>query len=246
MGFVKREVPGLLQSIAEGVEGLLTDPPEMKVSRPQADRSFADTLRISLRHDSQTEEGKVQLGLHMLAGRDMWMREQRHLLDAVSKAAVSHAWCIAEAAKGFEWFTSDHPLVRLQYHGDGDFDVSGGWRKSGTNIFMPLSRRYLLFCQVGSESPERVRLTREQTSIVRRAIARRAHRSVFALRPVQDIAALHPRTVDLAVYRSEREQWTGWHQQQSEAEQTHNSLPRSLQEAIAAEDFQDEAHEQES
>ncbi len=243
MDFMKREGPSLLESIAKGVEGLLTNPSETRASQPRSEGPFDDALRISLRRDSQAEEGNVQLGLHLLTGRDMWIREQMHLLDTVSEVAISHSWCIAEAAKGFEWFTSDHPLVRLQYYGDGDFDVSGGWGKSGTNILMPLSRRYLLLCQVGSEGPTRMRLTKENTLIIRRAIARRAHRSVFALRPVQDMAAMRPRTVDLEAYKSERNQWAVWHQQQSEAEQTHCSLPRSLQEAMAEDNFSDEAHE---
>ena len=250
MEFMRGAGPDVMKSIAEGVQGVLRDGSRGEAGRREAPderataqsaEAFSDAVKVSIRRDLPAEDGQVLLGLHMLVGRDMWMREQRHLLESVGKAATSHSSCIAEAAKGFEWFTSDHPVVRLQYYEGDAFDVSGAWAKTGTNILMPLSRRYLLYCQVGSESPSRLRLTKKQTSLIRRAIAMRAHRSIFALRPVPDIAVLRRRLVDLDGYSREREQWEGWHGQQTEAERAHALLPKSLQDALAADDLVDDA-----
>ena len=60
-------------------------------------------------------------------------------------------------ADGWEWFTCDHPVMRLNYNGPDDFTLQGGWDYKGTDLVMPLSPRHLLMTQVGHSRPHRWR-----------------------------------------------------------------------------------------
>jgi hypothetical protein len=221
MGRWREEYPELLAGILKEAVGKIeaahraggTLPPG-----PPADSGLSDAFKINVHPNAYPETGQGAIDVSMLVGRDLWLKEQRYVLQGIAKRFVDHSWCIAEAAKGIEWFTSDHPVVKLNWHGDGTWDVKGGWGSQRGNICVPLSRRHLLFTEIGAEMPPRMRFNRSQTKAIRQAVAARAWRSIFALQQVPDVEHLHPRIVDPDACKSEREQWERFHGGQSEAE----------------------------
>lgn len=168
---------------------------------------------------NRNPEGDGEIGVEMLRGRQLWLWViKRHLTKNIS-ALLQHHWTILRPAKGLSWFTSDNPVVRLNYNGTNNYDFLGGWGSPGTQIFLPLDRKHLLFTHIG-ERPRRHgdSMTREETLGIRRFIAERAWRMVFAPKPDDEMPVLRPRLVDSDEFQREREEWARWHQQQTAAE----------------------------
>jgi hypothetical protein len=118
-----------------------------------------------------------------------------------------------------KWFTSDDPVIRLNYHNPEKYDFDGGWNHKGTEIFMPLSPNHLLYTQVGKRPPRRgTQCSHELAGIFRRCIAVHAHRFIFASEQDAQMARLRPRTVSADLVRDEKIQWSNWHEEQTAAE----------------------------
>jgi hypothetical protein len=110
-------------------------------------------------------------------------------------------------------------VVRLNYYRDGKYDFKGGWGNLGTEIFLPLDPRHLLYTKVGERPPFRGSvMPRATAEMTRRIIAEHAHRFIFAASAEADVPKLHPRTVDADLLRHENEQWHRWHEEQTAAE----------------------------
>ncbi len=83
---------------------------------------------------------------------------------------------------------------------------------------MPISPRYLLFTQIGHDSPDCFHMSSELTRKIQRFIAERAHRWLFALRRIAIIDKLRPREINPEAFSHEKNEWARWHEQQCQAE----------------------------
>jgi len=180
-------------------------------------RFFKNAIKVRVEPNAEPKKGKGLIRAEMIIGRDLWLESQRFLLSKTAKALLNHKWSIVEPAKGNEWFTCDHPVIRLNYYGNGTYDLKGGWGNQGANLIMPLSPRHLLFTQIGSESPDRFTFSEEITLKIQGFVAERALRFIYALHPIDRISLLRPRFVDSVAVKYEEEQWRKWHNEQSSA-----------------------------
>ena len=160
-----------------------------------------------------------ELKAETIAGRGLWLWAIQHLLTKTAKVLHQHRWTILIAPPGLEWFTTDDPVIKLNFYGEGQYDFKGGWGNNGTEILLPLSPRHLMYTKVGGRRPQRGTVVEEgHAEMLRRFIAEHAHRMIFAASPDPAIPALRPRLADAERFRSEREQWRTWHREQSDAE----------------------------
>jgi len=181
-----------------------------------------NTEYLPLRVKRQPDGDSVKISVHTVVGRGVWLHSMKYLLtdsDSV-KALLDHRWSILCAPDDLNWFSSDDPVVRLNYHSEDKYDFDGGWGSKGTEIFLPLSPRHLLYTRIGYRPPERgFVLPRVAAEFIRRAIAEHAHRNMFSNLPNEDIPKLRPRHVDAEIFRKEREGWRKWHEDQTKAEE---------------------------
>ena len=208
-----------LEELVQQLEEAARTGQKLKVKQTTEKQPFENVFRVQVDPHARPETDEGEIRVEAVLGRHLWLESQRHLLDKTAKVLLSHSWSIAEAATGREWFTSDHPVVRVNYYGEGHYDLQGGWGKRGGNVLMPLSPKYLLLTQIGEHLPGRFVLSDRQTSEIRRFIAERAHRTIFAHKEMPEVARLRPRLVSLEIYRKEQEVWRDWHSEQSRAEQ---------------------------
>ena len=144
----------------------------------------------------------------VVAGRGLWLFSIKHMLTRTLKVLHEHRWSILTPPDGLSWFTSDDPVIRLNYYASGSYDFKGGWGNPGTEILLPLSPRHLLYTKIAERSPRRGEtISRPQTEMIRRFIAEHAHRVIFAVSPDQGIETLCPRIEDPDLFRSDAEQW---------------------------------------
>ncbi|MCC6192463.1 MAG: DUF4238 domain-containing protein [Anaerolineales bacterium] len=216
------QLPRVLQrTIEKAVRKLQADKRagrKQKVKKASGKQPFADVLKMQIDPHARPETKEGEIRVSLVAGRHLWLESQKHLLNRTAKVLLSHKWSIIEAPSDAEWFTSDHPVVRVNYYGNGKYDLKGGWGNKGGNIIMPLSPKYLLFTQIGDKFPRRLQLEDSQASEIRMFIAERAHRMIFAHEAGPEVTQLRPRHVDPASYQGEQRAWFDWHGDQSRAE----------------------------
>ncbi|PKN93083.1 MAG: hypothetical protein CVU44_11680 [Chloroflexi bacterium HGW-Chloroflexi-6] len=179
---------------------------------------FGKVVDVTITPNAIPEKDLGEIHAEISIGRKLWIESQRHLLTNTAKVLPTHKWSIAEPAKGMSWFTSDHPVLRLNYYGDGSYDFKGGWDKEGGNLIMPLSPNHLLFTQIGSDFPDRFTFSIDKTYEIQKFLAERADRLIFAHKKLPGVLRLRPRYVNLSQFIDEEEQWKNWHQEQSSAE----------------------------
>jgi hypothetical protein len=159
------------------------------------------------------------LKCELVAGRGLWLFSIRHVLTNSVKVLLEQKWTILHPPDGVEWFTSDDPVIRLNYYGQGSYDFRGGWGRKGGEIMLPLDPRHLLYTKIGERPPQRGSiLPRPKAEAIRRFIAEHAHRFIFGASPDSEVATLRRRLVDAAALRREQDQWSKWNEEQSAAE----------------------------
>jgi hypothetical protein len=185
------------------------------------ENQIPDTEYIPIRVTTAIEPGQDvgQVKAEAVVGRGLWLFSIRHLLTGTVSALHQYRWTILLPPGDLRWFTSDDPVVRLNYYGSGHYDFKGGWGNPGTDIILPLGPRHLLYAQVGKRPPRRgTVLPRSKAEEIRRIIAEHAHRMIFAAEQDAEVAMLRPRIVNADALRHEREQWRNWHAEQTTAE----------------------------
>lgn len=164
------------------------------------------------------EEEVVQLKAKVLVGRGLWFYAMKHTLTITLEVLHKHKWTILTAPEGLDWFTSDDPVVRLNFRSKEDYDFKGGWGKHGTNIFLPLSPRHLLFTEIGAVSYPRQTPSRYHARQIRKFIAEHAHRRIYSSAEYDKIPELRPRVVNLMEFQREKALWGEWYENQTQAE----------------------------
>ena len=174
-------------------------------------------VRITSTIKPGEEFGEIKA--EMIVGRGLWLFNIRTLLTGTLKVLLEQKWSILTPPEGLEWFTSDDPVVRLNYYDENNYDFKGGWGNPGTEIFLPLSPRHLLYTKVGHPRPPRGTVVdRVKAEMIRHFIAEHAHRYIFSKSADAAILKLRHRTIDAAVLQDENEQWSRWHEEQTRAE----------------------------
>jgi len=188
-------------------------PVELPPPRPN---SFADTLRISIEpHD----EGRSAIRVKIASGRALWIASMRHLLTGKAVATLQqNRWSIVEPSGNDEWFTSDHPAMRLHFNSVADYNFGGGWGRKNCDLLLPLSPRHLLYAQVGVRHPDRFMFRPDQTRLIQRFLAERASRWIFARAPLAVVSQDRPRVVDADRVKAEEQFWAHWDKANRQAE----------------------------
>lgn len=213
----QQELPELLDAtLRESVK-------ELEQARKEG-RSFPPTESgesqcIPMRVIREIGPGKVgRLGVEVLPGRGLWLWSMRHTLTKTLDVLHQHTWRILRAPSGMSWFTSDDPVIKLNYNRPGEYDFKGGWGSHGSEILFPLTPQHLLYTQIGHHPDYRREVPRHEAIMIRRLIVEHAHRMIFATAPDSEVMSMRPRTVDASAVHEENEQWQMWHEQQTAAE----------------------------
>jgi hypothetical protein len=214
-----KELPGVLEKTLRDAVDRAEAAKKARQPIPRVKAYNSDLIPLRVTTAIQPGEKFGTVKSEVLVGRGLWFFGIRHLLTKTIDVLLDQKWTILLAPDGLHWFTSDNPVIRLNYYGEGRYDFQGGWGRKGGEIMLPLDSRHLLYTKVGERRPQRgSTIPRREGEDIRRFIAEHAHRFIFAASPDPEVAVLRPRTVDAAVLRHEQEQWRKWHEEQSAAE----------------------------
>jgi hypothetical protein len=220
--FVARQSESLQTLLNETLERSVADL-ELAVSEGRSigrvENAGAESFPFNLVIDRQPD-GSGMLQAHTIVGRRLWVWNARRLLTDTIKKIPMKGWTILKAPSGLSWPTSDNPLVRLNYHGNGRYDFKGGWKVQNGDILLPLSPKHLLYTCIGNRPKIRgSTLDHETAQFMRRIIIEHADRYVFSTEP-SDEHLIRPRTACAKKFMAERRAWEDWDREQSEAEAT--------------------------
>ncbi len=165
------------------------------------------------------EEKRVQFTTKMVVGRGLWFYSMKHLLTSTLKVLPKHNWAILEAPSRLPWFTSDDPVICLNFRSETDYDFGGGWNRDRGNILFPLSPRHLMITEIGGNSYRRRVPSCYHARLFRKIIAQHAHRRIYSSTIDQKIPQLKPRVVNAEAFQTERTLWKAYYEDQSRAEQ---------------------------
>lgn len=217
----EEQIPSLLEkTMKESIQHLEEDSKNYKknIQRKRNTENFQKSLKVQIFPNAIPEEKKGIVKAEVVLGRQLWLESQKFLLENTAKKLTEHKWSIVKPAQGNHWFTCDHPVVRLNYYGTGNYDLKGGWGNSAANLIMPLSPNHLLFTQIGSEMADYFTLPSEKTFEIQRIIAERSHRWIFSHREMGIVKRYKERLIDAKAFKEEKEQWQKWHEAQCKAE----------------------------
>jgi len=214
-----RMTPTVLDQTMRDVEAQLKEAQALgkKVVIDPAPHNEYFPLRVT--QEPVPEEGKVKIIANVVIGRSLWFYAMKHTLTKTLMVLHKHNWSILEAPSGLEWFTSDDPVVLLNFRSELDFDFNGGWNRERGNIIFPLSPNHLMITEIGGPAFPRRVPSRYHARLFRRMIALHAHRRIYSLREDKKVPILRPRIVDATAFRQERTLWTTWYADQSRAEE---------------------------
>lgn len=209
--FADNDLPKILLNATKEIEVM----PNRAIMPVNNFHAFPLKVTTTIKDEDEFGEIKVEIA----PGRSSWLSTIEHQLKSTAKVLHEHKWRIMQPADGMSWFTTDNPVIRLNFNSPNKFNFKGGWGSKGTEIIMPLSPKYMLYTKVGHYPPARnSQFSSEQTRILRSLIAKHAHRYVYSNIADDDVANFIPRVVSQQQYKSESEQWERYHEDQTESE----------------------------
>jgi hypothetical protein len=196
-------------------------PPPARDSDPSDPLLFPLPVRVWT--GAPDREDLVPLHTEVTAGRGLWLHSLHRTLTTTYRVLLKHHWSIVRPYRGTEWFTSDHPVVRLNFYDEGNYDFGGGWGNRGSEFLLPLSPHHLLYTKVGYRAPPEIQASADLTAWIQRFVAERAARAIYAREPLRRIEWYRTRRIDAHLYREEQEAWASWHTEQGRAERSDGS-----------------------
>ncbi len=175
-------------------------------------------MKLSIEKSPEGDSASIRS--EVTIGRAYYLFVMENSLKKTAQFLLQHQWTILHSPDGISWPTSDKPVVKLNYHSPNHYDFEGGWNSRGTEIFMPLSTRHLLYCRVGERHPQTrgTILPPNQASLIQKFIIKNAYRYIYAAKALEVIQTVRPRTVNARLYEEDRAAWARWHTEQSAVE----------------------------
>jgi hypothetical protein len=212
-------MPAVLEKTMRDVKEKLQHAKDTGEPPPRAELPGTGNFPLRVHREDVPDEKSVKFTTETLMGRSLWIWSMKHMLTNTLKVLHEHQWSILHAGFGPKFFTSDDPVVRLNFYSASRYDFKGGWGSKGTEIFIPLTPRHLLYTKIGAWMlPRGIILSEGETQKFRQMIATHAHRSIFAPGQESEIPKLRLRTVNAQMVEHEKEQWRRWHEEQTQAE----------------------------
>ncbi|MDD2533902.1 MAG: DUF4238 domain-containing protein [Eubacteriales bacterium] len=220
LGFYKNELSATIDdALARAVKKL-----EMKIEKGESikednevDAARYIPTKVTISKNPDNEEAWIKY--ETILGRGVWLYEIRHIVDKTSRVLLNHHWQIIKAAPGAKWCTSDDPVICLNYCGLNNYDFGGGWNRHNSEIILPLSPKHILYTKVGSSTDDKILQENPfYTFLFQKLIIEHAYRNIFSYSAFESISKYRQRVVNSDIFNFEKDAWTKWYAEQTEAE----------------------------
>ena len=86
----------------------------------------AEYLPLRVTNEPSADGKSVVIKTETIVGRGTWIFAMRHLLTNTLNRLTEHRWTIVSSEDDLPWFTTDDPVVRLNFRSPSDYDFKGG------------------------------------------------------------------------------------------------------------------------
>jgi len=212
-------LPEILQDTLDKLKVKLEKNGIVALKKQSLPEKNSDLIPLKITKQLKPEKNNGILKLESYVGRSTWIYSIKHLLKNTEKILHKHKWSIVKPAKDYNWFTSDNPVIKLNYINSNNYDLKGGWGKKKGNIFFPIGPYHAMFVQIGDRPiPKNTRLTVTQTKEFRKFIAENSHRMIYSNFFDNIIQYMKPRQIDSVQFRKEKQEMERWHDINSKME----------------------------
>ncbi len=118
LSHLNETMPTIFQECVEGAVQKLEE--ARRSGKPITALKFpnSEILPIRVRTETKPEQGFGTIKAETIVGRSAWLFNMKHLLSRTANILQNHKWTILRPPVGISWFTSDNPVVRLNYYCD--------------------------------------------------------------------------------------------------------------------------------
>lgn len=205
-------LPEILEDTLQKLKEKLESNEAKDVAEHKVSDQNSSLLPLKVTTKSVPGEKSGVIKVETYVGRSTWIYSIKHLLENTAKILLEHKWTIVKPAKGFKWFTSDNPVVKLNFTNPQNYDLKGGWGRKKGNIIFPIGPEHAMFVQIGDKPMQKgTRLSVDQTIFFRKIIAENANRMIFSNSFDNEIEKNLPRSVDSIQFRKEQIELEKWH-----------------------------------
>lgn len=207
----------------EILEKIQTELPKRLSERKQEDDHLikhTDHIPLKISPIYEKDKKEVSIKIESYVGRSTWLFSLKHILNNSIAVLQTHKWTIIRPSEGMKWFTSDNPVIKLNFISQEKYDLRGGWGVKNGNIIFPLDPDHLLLTQIGCNPPIKgTQFNKEMTLFIRKIIAENSYRMIFSNKQDPDIERYAPRIVDYQRFKQEQEMWEKWHKENTRLEE---------------------------
>ncbi len=183
--------------------------------RPENNYDFP----LKITREFNTDKGSGVLKAELCLGRGTWIYSINTLLELSEKILHKHKWTIVKPAKGYKWFTSDNPVIKLNYIDQNNYDLGGGWDIEKGNIIFLIGPYHAMFVQIGERALlKNSQLSVKQTKEFRKFMAENSYRMIFSNYYDEEIVEMKTRQVNSQKIKKEKLEWKNWNKLNSEME----------------------------
>ena len=201
----RAETPGVMRSTLEDSIAELQAAKQGRRTPREPQRRVEPGFPVRVLMRPASEKGMAEVRLETVIGRSLWIWGQRHVLNGIAEHLHEHQWTILTAPDDVNWTATDNPVIRLNFHNDRKYDFKGGWGSQGTEIFMPLDPKHMVYTRIGQKRPMRgTKLESRVGEKLGKFVREHAFRHIFSPVEDQSIPCLRPRHIDLEAYRNEK------------------------------------------
>ena len=227
--------------MGEHIEGVLTETMKRAVSELARAQKTGKPVRSSppsdgegiwpaisvrvLRDPAGIDDPRLEA--NVVIGREMWLESIKRVVNKLSVHLENHHWRVLRPPPRWNWFTTDNPLLRLNFESSEKYDFKGGFGSKGTDLVLPLSPEHLLHARIGHPAQDTTEVAPETATQIKRCIAQNAFRWIVADAPAKKAEWFMPRVVSLEHYRAEEESFSRYHEEQSAAHHELSSEKRA-------------------
>lgn len=181
-----------------------------KAANIPSDTAAKEFIPLSIElTDKKTPDGDAILHIGTTVGKGYWLYSIKHFLDEKSEVRAHFhkiKWSICESAPGFTWPICDNPFVILNARSDNPGLIARD------NIFVfPISQTQVLIGKNANRWPWRLRLSTDNSSVIREAIILNAERYIYNPCPDNEIPRIRPRIVNEKEFKRIKQMYDSWH-----------------------------------
>lgn len=166
---------------------------------PKIESDLGEFLPIKIDFE-KVDEKSTNVVATAINGKSLWLMGLKRLLLNGDKMLSNHKWIFIKAPAKKFWYTSDNPVITLNFNNENDYNFLGGFGSKGSNIIVPISPKILMLTQIGTDFTTFEVASEEFYNLIQKLICENATNCVYSCVEDANIVKYMNRKVNLEIF----------------------------------------------